>query len=179
MIAAAVAVVVVVIVVLALFATGVLPGKGGGSAVNSSATALAAANAYAKTVPGGPWNLSVMEGLDLTIAHTISLLLYGSSPSCVKIGTQNYTIPSNSGTYSNGDFTTWELRYLNATGALTLAVTGGQVVAHLVEWPVSCSVRVYPGPGVLHVGNVTSTQAASAALADANVSSFVLSLIHI
>lgn len=173
-IAAAVAVVVVVIVVLALFATGVLPGKGGGAGTgNSSATALAAANAYAKTVPGGPWNLSGMEGLDLTVAHTISLLLYGSSPSCVEVGTQNYTIPSNTGTYSNGDFTTWEFSYLNATGALNLAVTGGRVVAHLVEWPVSCAVRTYPVPGPLHVGNVTSTQAASAALADANVSSFV------
>jgi len=174
---AIVTVVVVVIVVVALFATGILSTKGGGSSSGTSSDiALAAANAYAKTVSGGPWSISGLVGIDLSITHTLSLL-NGLSPSyCTLLGTQNYTIPASSGTYSNGNLATWLVGYINASSTLDVVVSNGQVVAHLEEvGPLSgnhCS-GTYPGPAPLNTTGISSVTAASTALSDKNVSAFV------
>ncbi|MGP8075655.1 MAG: hypothetical protein ACLP8Y_02820 [Thermoplasmata archaeon] len=163
------------VVVLALFASGVLTTKGGGGGAiqgESSASALAVANAYAKTFPGGPWNISGLAGLHLTTAHTLSLLGSGSLSTCAMEGTQNYTVSASSGNYSSGNFPVWEVDYFNASGTLNLLVVGSQVVAHLLEvGPGHCtSLRL--GPTLLNTSGISSVAAAPAALSYNNLSGF-------
>lgn len=165
-----------VVVIVALLATGRLSNGGNetGGAIASDA-ALRIAISYASTVAGGPWNLTSVLGVDLSLAHTVSVIgLVGRlNPDCTVNGALNFTIPAYSGNYSDGDFEAWELSFENASGMLYVAVVHGQVADHFEEWggPL-CAASRPPQAVALNTSGVSSSLAAAVALHDPDVSGF-------
>jgi hypothetical protein len=167
-------VVVVVVVLSVLFAFNVLPTSGGGSASGTSSdVAIATADAYSRSVPGGPWVVSGATGVDLLFAHSISLLSFEAAQGCTLLGVQNYTVAASTGNYSNGRLADWEVNFINETASMTVLVADGQVAAHLIQiGPNHCSMYA-PGPVAINTSVLSSVQAAPYFLDDPNVGTFV------
>jgi hypothetical protein len=120
------AIVVVAVVVLALFVTGVLPGSGSSSKKSYGANlpyseARPLADGAAAGAPGGPWNWSFAEAVDIHRAISVSAAVSGFTANSPWMHYLTSTRPNASafnGSIASGFSPLWLFVYTNGTTIL-------------------------------------------------------------
>jgi hypothetical protein len=175
LIVVAVVVSVAVVVALVLAASGGLFSTGPSSAAvpESSSTALAQADALARSTAGGPWSLSEVAGVGFTAPYSNDTPPTNSS-SCGVSDFSGINLPAYTGNYSSGKLPNWVFTFvdLEANTEIVVFVQNGH--ASLVE-KLSGPGCLSGGPGTspLPATFVNSTQVAAALLETQNFSAFV------
>jgi hypothetical protein len=178
------AVAVTAVVLLALLLGGVFPGvtsnpsgHSGPPGTSSERSAEEVAATYAEEVAGGPWSLSDAAGIDTTVGFDLSNHTFPlGNASCPLSGTSitSVDVPGFNGTYSTGFAEAWLVAFYSAMGAgaaLYLIVHSGSVGEIGEIRGGGCVPATVAEP--LPSGLIDSTDAASAAVATANGSSYV------
>jgi hypothetical protein len=173
------AVVVVVIVVAAAVLAGTIllsgSGSGGGSvSTESSAAAMSTSNSFVSGMSGGPWHLVAIAGIDLTTTYSNDTQPTGPSGNCTISDYTGINLPGYTGNYSDGSLADWAFEYANAaeSSETEILVQGGQAkVVEEVGGP-ECDLGS-SGSVSLPTNIVSSTEAATALLTTANISTFV------
>lgn len=173
------------LVVVALLLSGthsVAPNRGAGGTPalpEPSSSALAAAEPVVDRVPGGPWTLATLWGVDLTggLANSTAGSVGGPSlPLNCKASRESASnIPPYSGNYSSGSLVSWFFYFVNssATSVVAVEVTNGYAnVTYEFSGEYVGACFVLP-PDPLPPTYVNSTVAAEAVWGSANVTAFV------
>lgn len=170
-------VVLVVAVVVGLLVAGVLPGLhssgsgGSTSGTGSEGSAAGSANTYANGIPGGPWSLVEVAGIDSTRGESVSVSNLTNS-SCPLVGgtLSTLTIPAYSGAYSTGSAEGWLFAFRSTAGSTLYVWVQGGVTSGLGEvGGAGCTRSSSELPG----DTISSSMAASDLVATTNGTKFV------
>jgi len=171
------AIVVVVVVIAGLILTGIIPlipgsSSSTGPSTSSYMSAESSAASFSRSVPGGPWSLVAVEGLDLVSSYSNSTIPAGCT---VTGGSGTLSFGAYTGNYSNGLLSNWLFVYTNASlrGELAVQVSGGHTSEiGVITGSSSCHPN-FALNGAIPTHIEDSTQIASALLGQAAVDSFV------